>query len=178
MGKIKRAFSSLLLIAVFIALMAGCENQEKAIVERNKAIVHRAYKEAINAHNVDILEEMLADDYVRHSQSSPPKLQEIRSKEIFLNFVQQHFVAFPDWNEEVNFIIAEGDKVAFSTTGTGTHRGKMGEFAPTGKRVKLEHLAVHRIDENGKIAETWVSWDNVAFLTQLGIFPPPGEGSE
>jgi len=34
---------------------------------------------------------------------------------------------------------------------------------------------VHRIDENNQIAETWILWDNVAFLSQLGLYPPVTE---
>jgi predicted ester cyclase len=31
-------------------------------------------------------------------------------------------------------------------------------------------IGMHRF-ENGKIAETWTSWDNVAAMTQLGLMP-------
>jgi hypothetical protein len=27
--------------------------------------------------------------------------------------------------------------------------------------------------EQGKIKESWVTWDNIAGLKQLGLFPPP-----
>ena len=37
--------------------------------------------------------------------------------------------------------------------------------------AEVEELDMHI--ENGKIAESWVSWDNVAMLSQLGFFPPP-----
>jgi hypothetical protein len=30
----------------------------------------------------------------------------------------------------------------------------------------------HRIDD-GKIAETWVTWHNLATLTELGLWTPP-----
>jgi hypothetical protein len=33
---------------------------------------------------------------------------------------------------------------------------------------------VHRIAE-GKIVETWVTWDNLAALSQLGLFPAGDE---
>jgi predicted ester cyclase len=46
----------------------------------------------------------------------------------------------------------------------------MGDFPATGNRVESKFLAIFRIEE-GKIAELWVEWDNVAMLTQLGLFP-------
>lgn len=70
-------------------------------------------------------------------------------------------------------MIAEGDLVAFYATYTGTQTGQMGPFPPTGKEMSVDCFGYHRI-ENGKIAETWVTWDNLAGLTQLGLFPPPG----
>jgi predicted ester cyclase len=32
-------------------------------------------------------------------------------------------------------------------------------------------IGMHRF-ENGKVTETWASWDNLAVLGQLGLFPP------
>ncbi len=45
----------------------------------------------------------------------------------------------------------------------------------TGKPVALKFLSIFRI-EDGRIAELWVEYDNVAMLTQLGLFPPPTPG--
>jgi predicted ester cyclase len=73
-------------------------------------------------------------------------------------------------------MFATDDKVAYVTTSTGTQTGQMGHFSPTGKRVKLVSSSIQRL-ENEKIAETWISWDNVSFMTQLGHFPP-AHGSE
>lgn len=140
-------------------------------LEANKALVRRVTREGINAQKLEVLSQLLAEDYARHSQSSPPAFREIRGKGPFLRMARAHFSAFPDWNEKVEFMIAEGDKVAYVTTGTGTHKGRMGPFDPTGKRVRLQHLVIHRI-KKGKISETWILWDNVAFLQQLGLLPP------
>ena len=48
----------------------------------------------------------------------------------------------------------------------------MGDFPATGNAVQAPFLAMFRI-ESGRIAELWVEWDNVAMLSQLGLFPPP-----
>jgi predicted ester cyclase len=48
----------------------------------------------------------------------------------------------------------------------------MGDLPASGKEFMLKNIVIQRI-EDGKIAETWISWDNVAMLTQLGFFPPP-----
>lgn len=79
--------------------------------------------------------------------------------------------SIPDWHEEIDLIVAEGDKVAYITTGTGTQTGSMGPFPPTGKTMEIVNVVVHRF-KDGKIAESWVGWDNVAARTQLGLLLP------
>ena len=144
--------------------------------EENKQIVRYAVEKGVNEGNLEIFRETLAQNYARHSQATTG-MEEIRGVEAMLNFVQSHLEAFPDWHEEIDLMIAEGDKVAYITTGTGTHLGPMGDVAPTGKRMEVVNFIVQRI-ENGKIAETWIGWDNLAALRQLGLFPPPGGDGE
>ncbi len=81
-------------------------------------------------------------------------------------------MSFPDQRVTIQKLIAEGDEVAGLATYTGTHAGPIGEFPATGRSVESTFLAFFRI-EAGRIAELWVEWDNVAMLTQLGLFPPP-----
>jgi predicted ester cyclase len=100
----------------------------------------------------------------------PPEAQEIRGAKPLKKFVREFVAAFPDWQDHIDLMFAADDKVAYITTSTATQTGQMGPFPPTGKRVKLVSIIIHRL-ENEKIAETWISWDNVSFMTQLGHFP-------
>jgi len=68
-------------------------------------------------------------------------------------------------------MIAEGDYVAFYGTYSGTQKGPMGPFPASNKKASVDFSGIHRM-ENGKIAETWITWDNLSFLAQLGHFPP------
>jgi predicted ester cyclase len=43
--------------------------------------------------------------------------------------------------------------------------------------MELKIIGIQRF-EGGKIVETWVSWDNLASLAQLGHFPPPEKGQK
>jgi predicted ester cyclase len=49
----------------------------------------------------------------------------------------------------------------------GTQLGPMGPFPPSGKKVQFDFGAILRV-ENGKLAELWVTWDNMTVLAQLG----------
>ena len=46
--------------------------------------------------------------------------------------------------------------------------GRMGPFPPSGKRVNFDFGAVARL-ENSKLAELWITWDNMTILGQLGL---------
>ena len=135
--------------------------------EANKQTVRRIVAEGVNRANLEVFREAVAEDYVRHSQASTG-MEEIRGADTFLQFLEWNYTAFPDWHEEIEVILAENDLVAYVTTGTGTHVGPMGEVPPTGRQVRLHNFVVHRF-EDGKIAESWVGWDNLAALRQLGL---------
>jgi predicted ester cyclase len=68
-------------------------------------------------------------------------------------------------------LLAEGECVAFYNTYAGTQTGQWGPLPPSGKRFELDISGVFRI-ANGRIAEMWITWDNLALLTQLGRWPP------
>lgn len=164
-----RAFLGFIIITLF---SISCS---MPIEEVNKQLIQEVYEKGINVQNIAYIDSILAENYVRHSQSSPPGMQEISEKATFLKFLEINFDTFPDWNESIEFMVAEGDKVALYTTGTATHKGKIGDLEPTGKRIMVKNLVIHRIDDNNRISETWVLWDNVAVLSQLGLYPPTSE---
>lgn len=86
-------------------------------------------------------------------------------------WLQSNFIPFPDYHEELEWLVGEGDFVAWRSRGKGTQTGPFGPFASTGKRMDLVIIGMHRF-EGALVAETWTSWDNLAALTQLGHFPP------
>ena len=144
------------------------------IQEVNMAIVRNVH-EQVNRGNLAVFDEVLAPNYARHCQAMPPEAQEIHGAEPLKAFVREALAAFPDWQDNIDFMFATDDKVVYMTTSTGTQTGQMGPFPPTGKRMKLVSIIIQRL-ENQKVAETWISWDNVSFMTQLGHFPPSPAG--
>ena len=49
----------------------------------------------------------------------------------------------------------------------GTQRGPIGPLPASGQKVKFDFGGMFRM-EGGKIAEWWVTWDNVTVLRALG----------
>jgi predicted ester cyclase len=163
--------SPILICFFLISLLPfSCSDNIQSQLEKNKEIVRYIMEEGVNNQNLDAFNEILGENYVRHCQAMPPGFQEIKSIETMREFLTQHFAAFPDWNEEILFMVAEGDKVAYISRGTGTQTGPMGPIPATGKFVSIDNYIIQRI-ENGKIVESWVSWDNIYYLNQLGLIP-------
>jgi predicted ester cyclase len=79
-------------------------------------------------------------------------------------------VAVPTHIDTITNMIAQGDRVAYVSTISGTQTGPMGDLPASGKSFTLVNIIIQRL-KDGKIAETWVSWDNVAFMSQLGFNP-------
>jgi len=163
-----------LLVAVLVApILTGCSQKSavREMEEQNKALVQRIHAE-VSKGNLEIFDEVLLPDYVRHCQAMPPELQEIHGKEVFKAFVADFANSVSNCRDEIDLILADSNMVAYVTTTTGTQTGPMGDLPPSGKEFVLRNIVIQRI-ENGKIAETWISWDNVAMLTQLGFLPAP-----
>jgi len=151
-----------------LAVSMSCCNECKQF-EDNKQIVIAA-NDAINAKDIDKIRELYAANFVRHCQATPDA--ETSDFEYFLAMFEGWTKSTPDAHQTINMIIAEGDLVAWNITYGGTHLGEMNGIPPTGKKISLDCYGFHRI-ENGKIAETWVTWDNMAMMAQLGLLPSP-----
>lgn len=132
--------------------------------EANKSLI-RSFIEAVNAQDWQRLLELLASDFKRHSAAAgEPSVNSARD---LVTFLKAEFITFPDAFETLLDIVAEGDKVAARHGFRGTQLGPMGRFPPTGKVLEATYLAIYRV-ENGRIAEAWAEWDNLAGLKQLG----------
>ena len=86
------------------------------------------------------------------------------------DFLQQDTAVFPNSVQMIKLLVAERNLVAAWTTYEGTQQGQMGPFPPSGRKVRFDFGAVFRID-GGKIAEWWVTWDNLTILKALGHLP-------
>ena len=86
--------------------------------------------------------------------------------------VERAYATFPDYHEELQELIAEGDRVVVHLTITGTQLGQWGPLPPTGKPVRFDEILILRIVD-GKVVEQRGIADNLAALRQLGVVPTP-----
>jgi predicted ester cyclase len=80
--------------------------------------------------------------------------------------------SFPDLRFRIEQMIAEQDRVVSQLVMEGTHLGTWMGMSPTGKRVQIRMVTIHRI-ASGKIAEDWVLVESHGLFQQLGYFPVP-----
>ncbi len=132
--------------------------------QANKTLV-RTFVDAVNAQDWPSVRALLADDFTRHSAAAGEPA--VRSADDLVAFLQGEFVTFPDATETLLDLVAEGDKVAARHRFRGSQSGPLGAFPPSGRLLEATYLAIYRI-EDGRIAEAWAEWDNLAGLRQLG----------
>ncbi len=122
--------------------------------EENKAMVRRMV-DAINAgEEGEAVEELFTPRAAR------------RVGRLFAQFRS----AFPDWQEEIVQLVAEGDTVAGRFKCSGTHQGEFLGEAPTGRRMEVEEVFFLRA-EGGRLAEFWGLEDSLGRMRQLGLLP-------
>jgi predicted ester cyclase len=107
-------------------------------LEKNKAVIRKGI-EALNKKDLTVIEELIAPDYVDHTNP-------LRDGEDIKHFYNRVFKDLPDFQRTIEDIIAEGDKVwaRFRITAT----------SPVGKKIELSTVTIYRI-VNGKIVESW-----------------------
>ena len=142
-------------------------------LEENKAIVRKMIEE-YNKANFDILDDLVAPDYIGRFSGPPYQIQGLESlKQLFIKGRE----GCPDWHEAIDDIIAEGDKVWVRTTYTGTNTGEFYGLAPTGKKLTTMAVDIYRIVK-GKIVEGWSLSDRSLLLEQLGLIEYTEKGKK
>jgi predicted ester cyclase len=99
--------------------------------------------------------------------ADPASADEVIASEEFRQRAVRLRSAFPDLEVETLVLLAEGDLVAGHLTGRGTHLGLYQGVPPTGRAWEARCTAVYRVD-GARIAEAWVTWDNLSLMEQLG----------
>ena len=169
-----KKFTSLsLALIIFSILFTTCTNSYEEHLSKNKELVKK-FTAFLNDKQFDSLSAIVKADFKRHSQATA-EMPELNSLDEFIQLQKGFLSSFPDQKVTIKKLIAENNQVAAYATYSGTMDGPMPPFPETHKYAELNFMGIFRI-EDGKIAEMWVEWDNLAFLKELGLFPPPGEG--
>ena len=101
--------------------------------------------------NIGLIDELFA----------PPMREQVRG------FLSTGYDSFPDGHEEIQDIVAEGDKVMVRWIFRGTHRGTFMGLPPTGKPVEVIGYGTYVL-ENSQIVWDTMSMEWTDALEQLG----------
>ena len=137
-------------------------------MSEHQATVERMFDEIINKGNLDVADELFAEDYVDHGP-----MGEMRGVPAFKELVAMWRSAVPDVHCSVESWFESGDMCAWVVRVTGTHTGEMMGIPPTGKSFSYVTPNIGRFDASGQAAEHWADQGMFQFLTQIGVLQQP-----
>jgi len=123
--------------------------------EENKAAQRRIIEEVINRKDLDLADELFAEEHELHPEAAGVARGPEGMKRAFVGLHEE----FPDIWVEIEDMVAEGDVVAARLTFGGTH-------APSGERAAWPEMIFARFS-GGKAVESWEvtdtgrSWDSL-----------------
>ena len=152
-----------LLLPVAVAMIVrGCGPSDDSVEVGNVKLVHMVFSEIWSKGDVDLIDDLFAEDFVGHFPA-----ETLYGRRALVNQVNAHRSSFPDWTEEVEDTIADGDRVVVRFRSHGTNLGEFLGDPPTRNRVEISEVAIFRLS-NGKIIEQWVYPDMLSLQRQLG----------
>jgi steroid delta-isomerase-like uncharacterized protein len=125
--------------------------------------------EVFNEGKVELIDELLAEDFVEHA--APPGWP--TNRDSLRQFVAMTRSAFPDFRYDILGQWQDGDTHIGYIRGNGTMNGDFMGMPATGKPAAWDEIHIGRY-ANGKLAEHWAVIDMFGMLQQLGLAPVPG----
>ena len=137
-------------------------SSEAASLAANIAVVRRLVERVVNNRDDDLLDVVLADDFVAHDAGPgmPPGKAGMRA------LLRVWRRAFPDWVDTIEDVVAQNDLVVIRVRATGTHLGPIAGIAATGRRVAWDIIEIVRV-RDGRITEQWGQSSFAGVLDEL-----------
>jgi steroid delta-isomerase-like uncharacterized protein len=142
--------------------------------EEHKVLNRRLIEEAWNQGKIEVVDAILAHDYVHHEPTAPER----RNRDDYKQHLVGTRMAFPDVQIRVDDELVDGEQIVTRWTVTGTHQGNLeeptGTIPPTGRQIRVSGITIARY-ANGKLAEEWQVADMLSFTMQLGLMSAPAQ---
>jgi malonyl-CoA O-methyltransferase len=135
--------------------------------EANIGLVERFYYELWNRFDQSLIPELLTEDIRFRGSLGQYKVGHEQFQE-YMEFIRR---AFPDFTNQVDEIVSEGERCFARLTYRGTHRGEVFGMAPTLRPIAYAGAALFYFRE-GRIADVWVLGDVHGLIQQLTAPPP------
>ena len=132
----------------------------------NAGVIARFEDEAINQGRLEVMDEIVAEDFVELD----PLPGQRQGREGLKEIIGMLRTAFPDIHWVCEERISEGDKVVSRFTWTGTQKGTFLGIPATGKNVSVKGVVIDRVVV-GKMTDSRILIDTMGMLQQLGVVP-------
>lgn len=133
-------------------------------VARSRALMERFIEEVWNRKNLAVSEEVFAEN------ATSPDAPGLPDGPVGVNVIAGMFhTAFPDFHMDIDFLAAEGDRVAAHFVQGGTHQGELFGIPATGRTVKFGEIGLLRFGPDGKVVESFYNTDMLSLMQQLGV---------
>jgi predicted ester cyclase len=151
-----KPFYKCLLLSI-IMLCLSCNQTSKQDLNDNnnevyKITMNRLIEDVWNNQNLTILPEVFTEDAEMHLGGLDYNLKGIP---IFKKeYMETTFDAFPDIKHGYDILLIDGNMIAMSFYGEGTHKNEYDGVPATNKVLKYRGMAFFRM-EGSRIAEVW-----------------------
>jgi predicted ester cyclase len=131
------------------------------MLEENKKLVRRYYE--LIAGDLAGIEDLVTADFVDHHfpPDLPPGPAGVR--QFFTKFIPTFF---SDLRIEIDYLLAEGDRVDCHFVAYFKHTGDFAGIAPKGNPLRIPAISTFRIVGN-QLAEAWEIYDSGDMLRQI-----------
>jgi steroid delta-isomerase-like uncharacterized protein len=136
--------------------------------EQDKTIVRRFYEEVMSQGRVEVLDDIVVEDFIDHGEAL---FGSLRGRENLKQGIQRTRSVFPDLVVTLHDIIANDNMVGVRGTMRCVQQGEFLGVPATSNELSWLGLAMFRIVD-GRIAERWFNSDGLSVVQQLGIVPP------
>ena len=130
-----------------------------------QATVASFFNEVMNHGKTDLLNNLIAGDFISHNFPQPNS-----NKEAMTGGCKAMLSAFTGLKVTVEDQTVSGDKVYSRGYWTGKHTGDFQGIKPTNKDLKVEFQYIWRV-KDGQLAENWVTMDLAGMMQQMGAQP-------
>ena len=137
------------------------------MLDKNKDLIRRYYADLWNWWDDAVVDEIIAPGIQFRGSLGVT----VNGKKGFRGYVAQVRAAFPDFHNQVDELLAEGNGVMARLTYSGTHLGELYGVAPTGKKVEYGGIALFKISD-GRITSGLVYGDTIGLMRQIGAATP------
>ena len=154
------------IISFTVLLAAGCSSPEKADpVAANIKMYTHVWDEIINKGKLDMFNDSnFTKDVVMHANPDVVGIDSARA------YYANYLTGFSSVTFTIKDVFGQGNKLVKHWNFAGTHTGVFFGIPATGKKVSIDGVTLVRM-QDGKIAEERDFFDNLEFMTQLGLMP-------